>query len=62
MRTCAVDTDMTAGIQAPKADPRDIGRQIVDAMASGALEVLADETTRTIKSKLSDDVSALYAA
>jgi|tagenome__1003787_1003787.scaffolds.fasta_scaffold20916102_2 NAD(P)-dependent dehydrogenase (short-subunit alcohol dehydrogenase family) len=57
-----MDTDMTAGVQAPKADPRDIARQTVDAIASGALEVLADETTRTVKSKLSEDVSALYAA
>jgi NAD(P)-dependent dehydrogenase (short-subunit alcohol dehydrogenase family) len=57
-----MDTDMTAGIQAPKADPRDIAGQAVDAIASGALEVLGDETTSTVKSRLSDDVSALYAA
>jgi NAD(P)-dependent dehydrogenase (short-subunit alcohol dehydrogenase family) len=57
-----MDTDMTAGIQAPKADPRDIARQAADAITSGALEVLADETTRMVKSKLSHDVSALYAA
>src|SRR5437899_397393 len=33
---------MTAGIQAPKTDPRDIARQAADEFASGALEVLAD--------------------
>ncbi len=57
-----MDTEMTAGIQAPKADPRNIARQAADAIASGALEVLADETTRTVKSQLSQDISALYAA
>ncbi|MGB0093669.1 MAG: SDR family oxidoreductase [Solirubrobacteraceae bacterium] len=57
-----MDTDMTAGVDAPKADPRDIARQAVDAIESGALEVLADETTRTVKAKLSDDIGALYAA
>jgi NAD(P)-dependent dehydrogenase (short-subunit alcohol dehydrogenase family) len=57
-----MDTDMTAGVQAPKADPRDIARQAVDAIESGALEVLADETTRTVKAKLSEDIGALYAA
>jgi NAD(P)-dependent dehydrogenase (short-subunit alcohol dehydrogenase family) len=57
-----MDTEMTAGIKAPKADPRDIARQAADAIASGALEVLADETTRTVKSRLSEDLSALYAA
>ena len=57
-----MDTDMTAGVHAPKADPRDIARQAVDAIASGAPEVLADETTRAVKAKLSEDISALYAA
>jgi hypothetical protein len=42
------------GHQASKTDPRDIARQAADAIASGALEVLADETTRTVKSQLSD--------
>jgi len=42
--------------------PRDIARQVADAIASGALEVLADETTRMVKSKLSEDVRARYAA
>jgi hypothetical protein len=58
----ALDTEMTAGIQAPKTDPRDIARQAADAIASGALEVLADEITRTVKSQLSRDISALYTA
>jgi NAD(P)-dependent dehydrogenase (short-subunit alcohol dehydrogenase family) len=56
-----MDTDMTAGLDVPKADPRDVARQAVDAIAAGAYEVLADDTTCMVKSQLSQDVTALYA-
>ena len=56
-----MDTDMTAHVDAPKADPRDIARQTADAIIAGDYEILADNTTRTLKSHLSDDVTALYA-
>jgi NAD(P)-dependent dehydrogenase (short-subunit alcohol dehydrogenase family) len=56
-----MDTDMTARIDAPKADPRDIARQTADAIIAGDYETLADDTTRAIKSQLSEDVTALYA-
>jgi hypothetical protein len=56
-----MDTDMTARVDAPKADPREIARQTVDAIIPGAFEILADDTTRAIKSQLSQDVTALYA-
>jgi NAD(P)-dependent dehydrogenase (short-subunit alcohol dehydrogenase family) len=56
-----MDTDMTAALDVPKADPRDVARQAVDAIAAGAFEVLADDTTRIVKSQLSQDVTALYA-
>jgi len=55
-----MDTDMTALVQAPKADPRDIARQTADAIITGDYEILADDTTRAVKSRLSDDVTALY--
>ena len=55
-----MDTDMTAGLEVPKLDPRGVARQVVDAIRAGDLEVLADDTTRTVKSKLSEDVIALY--
>jgi hypothetical protein len=55
-----MDTDMTAGLDVPKADPRDIARQTADAIATGQFEVLADETTRTVKSQLSHDLTDLY--
>ncbi|MGO9891310.1 MAG: SDR family NAD(P)-dependent oxidoreductase [Solirubrobacteraceae bacterium] len=56
-----MDTDMTAHIQAPKADPRAIARQTADAILTGQYEILADETTRTVKSHLSQDLTDLYA-
>ena len=55
-----MDTDMTAGLDVSKLDPRAVARQVADAIRAGDLEVLADDTTRTVKSKLSQDVTALY--
>jgi hypothetical protein len=55
-----MDTDMTAGLDAPKADPRVITRQTADAIIAGDFEILADDTTRAVKSQLSQDVTALY--
>jgi len=55
-----MDTDMVAALDVPKIDPRDVARQTVDAILHGSFEVLADETSRSIKSALSGDVSALY--
>jgi NAD(P)-dependent dehydrogenase (short-subunit alcohol dehydrogenase family) len=56
-----MDTDMTARVDAPKADPREIARQTADAIIAGDFEILADDTTRAVKSQLSEDVTALYA-
>ena len=56
-----MDTDMTAGLDVPKADPREVARQTADAIIAGEFEILADDTTRTVKSQLSGDLTALYA-
>jgi len=55
-----MDTDMTARVNAPKADPRDIASHTADAIAAGDYEVLADDVTRNVKSQLSNGVTALY--
>ena len=55
-----MDTDMTARLDVRKADPRDVARQTADAIATGQFEVLADQTTRTVKSRLSDELTSLY--
>ena len=56
-----VDTDMTAGVEAAKADPRGVAVAALDGIEEGADEVLADDTSRWIKSQLSADVEAMYA-
>jgi NAD(P)-dependent dehydrogenase (short-subunit alcohol dehydrogenase family) len=56
-----VETDMTSGVDAPKADPRDIAVAALDGIEAGAHEVLADDLTRSVKSQLSADLDALYA-
>ena len=55
-----MDTDMTSGLDVPKVDPREVARQTAEAILAGEFEVLADETTRAVKSQLSGDLTALY--
>jgi hypothetical protein len=40
------DTDMAAGIDAPKNDPRQVARDIIDGIECGDTEVLADNVAR----------------
>lgn len=55
-----MDTDMTAGVQAPKSSPADVASQALDGVESGAYEVLADEPSRMVRRALSADLSELY--
>lgn len=48
-----VDTDLTRGIDAPKARPEAVVRQAFDALEAGEEEVLADEATLQAKRGLS---------
>ena len=57
-----MDTDMTAGVSAPKADPDDVADQTLDGLAAGAHEVLADDTSRFVRSALSGDLTDLSPA
>jgi NAD(P)-dependent dehydrogenase (short-subunit alcohol dehydrogenase family) len=52
-----METDMTAGLDVAKADPRHVARQVVDAIEAGVPEVLADDTTRWVKAQLSNPVA-----
>jgi NAD(P)-dependent dehydrogenase (short-subunit alcohol dehydrogenase family) len=47
-----VDTDMTVAVDAPKSDPADVIRTVLDGVEAGALEVLADDMTRSVKANL----------
>lgn len=56
-----VDTDMAKGTDAPKISPADLANAGLDALESGAQEVLADDWARFIKSGLTQDPQARYA-
>jgi len=57
-----MDTDMAAGVDAPKSSPDDVAAQALAAVEAGAFEVLADEISRTVRGALSADLTALYPA
>lgn len=50
----AVDTDMTSGLDVPKSAPADVVAMALDGIEAGSLEVLADDTSRYVKSRLSE--------
>lgn len=56
-----VDTDMTAAVEAPKAAPADVVRQVLDGLEAGALEILADQTARDVRAALDRPVEERYA-
>ncbi|AYG68690.1 MULTISPECIES: SDR family NAD(P)-dependent oxidoreductase [unclassified Rhizobium] len=47
-----VDTDLTNGIDVPKANPADVVRRTYDALTIGKSEIMADEGTTLLKSTL----------
>jgi NAD(P)-dependent dehydrogenase (short-subunit alcohol dehydrogenase family) len=55
-----VDTDMSKGVEAPKIAPSDLVSAGLDAIESGAQEVLADDWARFVKSGLTLDPKARY--
>lgn len=57
-----VDTDLTRGIDLPKATPDDIVRRAFDALEAGAEEVLADDFTQQVKRGLSAEPAVYLSA
>ena len=55
-----VDTDMAAGVDAPKSAPAAVAALALDGVAANAPEVLADDLTRQVKAGLAADLTALY--
>lgn len=53
-----IDTDMAAGVDAPKITPEDVARQTVEAIAAGREEVLADDVSRGAKARVGAAVAA----
>lgn len=55
-----MDTDMTAGLEGPKSEPREVAGLTLDGVEAGAHEVLADSISRHVRSTLSGDLVDLY--
>jgi len=51
-----MDTDLTTGIDVPKASPEDVARQTYDALTAGKSEVMADKGTAMLKGTLAAEV------
>jgi hypothetical protein len=55
-----VDTDLTAGVDAPKSRASDVAALALDGIEAGAHEVLADDISRQVKAGLAEDLGVLY--
>jgi NAD(P)-dependent dehydrogenase (short-subunit alcohol dehydrogenase family) len=55
-----VDTDLTAGLDAPKLDPADVVSAALDALEAGEPEVAVDEISKYVKANLADDHTQIY--
>lgn len=51
-----IDTDLTRGIDVPKAAPEDVVRRTLDAIEAGSEEVFVDEPSRQVHQGLSSSV------
>jgi hypothetical protein len=55
-----MDTDMVRELDVPKVDPAVVAKLALDGLAAGAVEVLADGTSRRVQRGLAGGVAALY--
>ncbi|MEK3724674.1 SDR family oxidoreductase [Paenibacillus sp. FSL H8-0034] len=55
-----MDTDMTANVKAPKADPKDIAKIAIDGVELDLYEIIADDVSKKVKEGLSGEISSLY--
>jgi NAD(P)-dependent dehydrogenase (short-subunit alcohol dehydrogenase family) len=55
-----VDTDLTAGLDAPKVSAATVATSALDALEAGEREALVDDVSRAVKAGLSDDQNILY--
>jgi NAD(P)-dependent dehydrogenase (short-subunit alcohol dehydrogenase family) len=55
-----METDMAARLRGSKSSPDDVAAQTLAGLRAGAFEVLADESSRRVRSALSADLTLLY--
>ena len=56
----AAGTDIAAGYDGPKIDPRDVPRRSLDGLKDGLIEVIVDDWTAMVKASLAGDPAAFY--
>lgn len=54
-----IDTDLTAGVDLPKARPEDVAAVTLEALRAGGEQVLADTTSQEVRAALDADPEAL---
>jgi NAD(P)-dependent dehydrogenase (short-subunit alcohol dehydrogenase family) len=57
----AAETQISAGYDGPKIDPRDVPRTSFDGLAAGSIEVIVDDWTAMVKASLAGDPAVFYA-
>ncbi|ATG56349.1 short-chain dehydrogenase [Brachybacterium ginsengisoli] len=57
----AADTDIAAGYDGPKIDPREVPRRSMDGLLDDRIEVVVDEWSAMVKESLSQDPAPFYA-
>jgi short-subunit dehydrogenase len=55
-----METEMAARLRGSKSSPDDVAAQALAGLRAGAFEVLADESSRRVRSALSADLTLLY--
>lgn len=55
-----MDTDMTANIKAPKANPADIAKIAIDGIEADSYEIVANDLSRKVQQDFSGGVKAIY--
>jgi NAD(P)-dependent dehydrogenase (short-subunit alcohol dehydrogenase family) len=57
-----IDTDMAADVDAPKLRPEAVAGDVLEGVEAGAIEVLVDDLTRSVRQGLAGDLRDLYAS
>ncbi len=55
-----IDTDMAAGVNAPKTSPEDVAARIIEGIHNDQEEVLADQMSHEIKAVLASNPQMFY--
>lgn len=56
----AAETEISAGYDGPKIDPRDVPRLSLDGLTAGSIEVIVDDWTAMVKASLAGDPAEFY--